>query len=315
LVLKTGRIGLNTISLVVLFSVLTLVLLGSSSVVDALTLEPGDIIVVDVGADAIIKVDPVDGTQSIILMDAPNLNPGDIAIDANGNLIFSDGGIFKFDVSTCVVSQISDPNLVWAPDDIAIEGDGNIIVGDPLQDAIFRLNPNTGNITPIGNVGDFPNPFGLAIDGNGDIIGVSAGFELVFKVDPSDGSQSTVHSGSPLNDPSDVAIDNNGDFIVPDLNGAAIHKVSPGGGATAISSSGIKSRGATIDLNGDILYSDFSENQIVKLGSGVISSGGFFTNILADLVVYPSSASCTPPPSIVTVITSFSCHFITIISC
>ena len=54
----------------------------AASKVHAITLHPGDILVADDGSNAILRVDPMTGEQTIV---ASFLDPAFIAIDATGD--------------------------------------------------------------------------------------------------------------------------------------------------------------------------------------------------------------------------------------
>jgi len=172
----------------------SILILGTLGFTDAFAqLSPGDIIIADQGANAIIKVDPITGAQTLI----------------------SSGDLFSL---ATTLDLDSNGDIIVADVDFGNAG-GNIIKVDPI----------TGDQTLISTGGLFDSPATVGIASNGDIIVVDAGFESSFvgrviKVDPDgDGgipgsAQTIISSGGSLFAPFGITFDDNNNILVTDID-------------------------------------------------------------------------------------------------
>ncbi len=155
----------------------------------AVTLKPGDIIVVDAnsfgGRGGVIKVDPITGVQEVI-SSAGDLTgglfsvPRGCAIDAAGQIIVADdnalggGGLIRVDPTTGSQTAISSGGFFVDPKAVTLDVAGNIIVADAgpslNSGSVIKVNPTTGAQTLISSGGFFVDPLGVAIDAVGDIV-------------------------------------------------------------------------------------------------------------------------------------------------
>jgi streptogramin lyase len=122
----------------------------------------GDLLVLDAGLAAIVRVDPANGDRSIV-SDAdtgsgPALGAGsslDMAIEADGNIVVTvqesaAWAVLRVNPVTGDRSIVSDADtgdgirLFW-PYGIAVEADGNLIVTDTGLAAVIRVDPVTGD--------------------------------------------------------------------------------------------------------------------------------------------------------------------------
>jgi DNA-binding beta-propeller fold protein YncE len=115
----------------------------------------GDIFVGDVaddGTGVIIQIDPVTGAQSVAVQGLP-FAPASIAIEADGDLVISDGLfgvpiVLRVDPRTGARTTLSSGGLLFDPFGVAVEPGGDIIVGDVdafgFEGAVFRIDPITG---------------------------------------------------------------------------------------------------------------------------------------------------------------------------
>jgi streptogramin lyase len=130
----------------------------------------GDIFILDKDADAVIRVDPSSGTQTLV----------------------SSGGFFV------------------GPLDLAIAANGDIFVVDPHANLLIRVDPTSGAQTIVSSGGNFTGPYGIAIAGNGDILigdsNTNLGSRTIIRVDPTSGAQTVVSSGGVLATPGGLAI-------------------------------------------------------------------------------------------------------------
>ena len=200
-------------------------------------LSVGDIIVADDNADAIIKVDPVTGEQTIISDDSDFDDPENLLIDSQGRLlvaegdfpgssgpgtifivnpdgslsIFTTGGFFADGPEDLVEDEFG--NIYVADDSGDANVDGKIIKVTPggVQSLVAELNYNGGKLE------------GITLDNSGDIIvvgGTGSGAK-VSKIDPVTGDEtviSDISDGDKFLRPEGVAVTANGDIIIADGN-------------------------------------------------------------------------------------------------
>src|SRR5262245_291642 len=154
--------------------VLTLagVVLAAAELSEAVILDGGDLLVVDPDCcvdGGIIRVNPVDGSQTPVFIDNHFVSPRGIAIAANGDLL------------------VVDPKCC---------GPGG---------GIIRVNPVDGSQTPVSSGNHFVSPVGIAIAANGDLLVADPGCcnnsGGVIRVDPINGGQTIVSSGNNFSGP------------------------------------------------------------------------------------------------------------------
>ena len=127
----------------------------------------GNILVTDVGANAVFRVDPATGVQT--------------TVSSGGSFINATG--------------------------IAVEADGNILVVDSAAVAVIRVDPASGVQTTVSSGGKFAYPFGIAVEADGNILVADRlGVAVVLRVDPVSGAQTLVSFGAPLANPNALAV-------------------------------------------------------------------------------------------------------------
>ena len=101
---------------------------------------------------------------------------------------------------------------------IAVEADGNIIFSLPGLQEIRRINRITKIDTVLASGVPLSNPAGVAIAPNGDIIVADPGSSAqeIISIDPVSGAQTVISAGGMLTDPFDVATEGDGAILVAD---------------------------------------------------------------------------------------------------
>ena len=218
----------------------------------------------------IVRIDPVTGTQSVIVAfpyeyGQTPLYPSDIAIDASGNLFMtaSVSRILRIDSATGDVTVVTMYPTIFGPTSIAIDANGDLIVVHNDSLSVVRIDPVTGTKSEIlefegGHIS------GIAIDPYGDLLltviaprkklcfggsndgnpcsnhfdcrpGGSCRIVLetesyILRVDPETGDQTVVSSEGP-SFLSDIAVDANGDIFVLEYVTLSILRIDPETGA------------------------------------------------------------------------------------
>ena len=181
----------------------------------AVTLESGDIVVVDSSA-AVLRVEPETGSQTVISSGGNLVRPFGVVIDAKGDAIVTDTGaqaVIRIDPQTGSNTVVSSGGILGAPYGIALDDQGNILVAN--GQAIIRVDPVTGAQTAVSSNGLFRAPVGVAVGPDGTIF-VADLTGAILRVDPNSGEQLSVNAGSNLVNPVGIAIDDSGKLLVAD---------------------------------------------------------------------------------------------------
>ncbi len=187
---------------------------------------------------------------------------------------------------------------------IAVDAAANLYVADQFRDAVYQVQPQTGEYVviagqqgTIGYSGDggsavsatLSGPRGVAVDGAGEVFIADTNNNVVRKVDGSTRTISTVLGGSvsaaQLNSPQGLAIDSAGNLYVADTGNNMVRRLDrmtgavttvagsgfngysgDGGAATSAALSGPK--GLAIDAAGNLYIADSANNVIRKVDSG-----------------------------------------------
>lgn len=181
-----------------------LTVLGFNSPASIAVEADGQIVIADHDLDAVMRVNPITGSLSLISGESrgsgpPILFPGSIAVEADGRLIVSGFDLLRIDPDTGDRTMISDQ----VGGALAVEANGDLVVA--IDDAILRVNPTTGDwriVSGCTDVQDFecirevgsgpPLGFLTDIDVEHDGHLIVANDVHVIRVDPVTGDRSYV---------------------------------------------------------------------------------------------------------------------------
>ncbi len=142
------------------------------------------------------------------------LIPGDqvlmtgVAIDAQQRIVLLDAfnrSVVRFDPVTGELETISILSLVEReiigsgvsfifPIGLAIEADENLVVVDDFLDVVLRVDPDTGDRTPLSGLDmgagpPFGRPLGVDIEADGGIVVADVFRESLLRIDPISGDR------------------------------------------------------------------------------------------------------------------------------
>jgi sugar lactone lactonase YvrE len=310
--------------------------------------ETGDLVIVDPGLEAVLRVDPHTGDRAVFKFGAgkgvgPGLvSPSGLAVESDGSLVVTDPGlklVVRIDphtgdrtqVSGCTalnaenhcVGEIIGPGPAFdQPAALAVEATGDLVVVDMSLRAVMRVDPHTGERTPVsgcpaidalGNcqgpvIGEgqaFHSPWRIAIEATGALVVVDLGLKAVVRVDPHTGMRTLV-SGCPAIDalgncqgpiigkgrtfvvPAGIAIEATGALVVVDPVLQAVLRVDPHTGDRRLVSGclgTVKDGHCVGEITGRGLAFDFPQSVVVEAtGTLVVVDSGLDAVVRVDPV-------------------------------
>ena len=187
----------------------------------------GDLYISDAGVQSVLRMDPRTGVTEEIATDADGIDiPDGLAFNRRGILFFTDyggngvdGAVWKVNPRTKVVDNVTASGEgLQQPLDLVVGADGQLYVSDIDPDAVFRVNPSTGDRKTLAAGGPFAQggPLGIdrapsgtlfTVDGNVAAMGNAFG---VIRVRPRSGATRLVASGPNPSDGYGFALAPNG---------------------------------------------------------------------------------------------------------
>src|SRR5262249_41714206 len=153
-----------------------LLLVGATAASDGLacTLGPDDVLITDVGRQAVIQIESGTGATCVVSAGGHLVLPTGIAIDASGQLLVVDadafggaGGVVRIDPATGAQAVVASNGYFVDPQTLALGKGGTIYVADPNAfggaGGIIAVNPGTGRQTVVSSGGGFVQPVGVAM--------------------------------------------------------------------------------------------------------------------------------------------------------
>lgn len=250
----------------------------ASSIPDSLVaaeLSPGDLIVADIGRDAVFRIDPITGDRTVLTGMGVGSGPSllqvrGVAIDRWGQIYVTDAEstrrrVVRIDPISGTRTLVSGmdrgtgPNLV-APFALAFDSDGELYLSDISTDldAIFHIDIRTGDRTIVsssamGTGPVFGNPTTLAFDASDLLLVGDQVLDGVFSVDASSGNRTIVSdasrgTGPPIATPLGMGMAADGMIYVATISGgltnssSSVVQVNPAtGNRLTVSSSSVGS--------------------------------------------------------------------------
>jgi streptogramin lyase len=258
----------------------------------AVDLKPGDILVADYGADAVILIDPGQqpALQTIVFQGPPLQAPRGVALDAAGRILVADenaGAVFRIDPgSRKVTATYSGPPLK-KPYAIALNAAGLILVTDEGTGNVVSIDPQGPKLQVVCPKRLFQHPFGIALALNGDLVVADYGSgtgDLVRLSSAIDGCPANL--SVQLQNPNGVATNAAGNYYVADTGAKKVVLVDgKTGAASPVSQSKLFQglRGIALQDGGGLLVADYVAGAVFQVDpqSGAVTrtfKGGWLKN-------------------------------------
>ncbi|MEI6950816.1 IPT/TIG domain-containing protein [Paraflavisolibacter sp. H34] len=179
----------------------------------------------------------------------------------------------------------------YKPGNLALDARGNVYVSDHENNSIRKISPGgvvstlAGNGTErpgfadgTGSAARFNNPSGIAVDGQGTVYVADLGNHRIRKISPSGNVSTLAGSGVPgfadgagstarFFHPAGLAIDAKGNVYVADNFNHRIRKITPGGLVTTVAGGSdqfYQPTGIALDLLGNIYTTEFWKSRIAR---------------------------------------------------
>ena len=289
----------------------------------------GYLVMIDIGLESVIRINPVSGNLSLISGPGRGTGPRlprmeDIAVMADGALFVTDSrlrAVFRIDPITgnrtlvsgcefCDVSAGTGPSLFFL-DNIAVDTDGHLMV--TADDMLVRIDPISGNRTLVSGICNTPdtNPSCSASAGTGPPLGVLLAMAVeadghivvgdsqsIVRIDPTTGDRtpisgcirdmsfncsSFVGNGPSLGVLQGMEVEADGHLVIADSRLEAVLRINPTTGDRTILSGCTRAMGRVcttlmgigppfespvgiaIETDGSIIVTDISQDAVVRL--------------------------------------------------
>jgi FtsP/CotA-like multicopper oxidase with cupredoxin domain/streptogramin lyase len=214
--------------------------------------------------------------------------PGGVAVDSLGNVIFCDSDndfVNRWSPVNNTVTELMN-GAVAVPVGLAVDGAGNIYVADIANRVIKERRASDASVFTLVN-DPANNPAGVSLDTATNVYWCGTGDNTVKKWNAINGTVSTIVSSN-LAGPYGVAVDVAGNAFVADTGNNAIKKWNPvGGSLMTVSTNGLRYPfGVAVDGSGNVYIANGGSNNIVEW---VAASGTFVTR--AAGVIQPTAIS------------------------
>jgi glucose/arabinose dehydrogenase len=249
-----------------------------------------DFLVVDRGADprglgtdqgtgAVFGVDAATGLTTFLAGDPLLNNPYDVTVDRHGDLLVVDqdggsdrrGAVFRIGRASKEVEEtITNGPPFSNPSGILADADGSLLIADRdasvngSHGAIFRVDEDHGNVSPLSTSAEFVNPVKIALDDAGNVLVADAGIQCPTPIATATGPTPTstaatatptpTKTGGPTPTPTPGPCD---DANVRSF-GSAVRVVAPSGVTTTLTAEGsfVKLGGIDFDPTFGIVVAD-----------------------------------------------------------
>jgi len=185
----------------------------------------GKILAIDAGEKALIEIDPVNKTQTLVSQAWYISEPSDMAIDGNDVVYIADvinNSIFSIDTTSGKQHLVSVGGLLQGYlNSIAIEADGSLLVSNTSSKIIVRVNPLTGAQQALTQAADGLNPNSITVAKDSTIYATNYLNGKIYSVDPGNGASAPISATTSIA-PATIAAANDGKLYVTFAYGTGV---------------------------------------------------------------------------------------------
>ena len=193
----------------------------------------GQLIVVDGGANALLRIDPLSGQQTLLTSGGSLTGATGIAIETDGRILISSAltqSVIRISLPSNSQSALTAGGATFRPSFLTLTRDGQLLASDDGLDgfsAIHRIDPTTGTRSIL--AAGLGTNLDLVELNDNRIATALALTDQLLAIEPGDGSTEVVSSGDLIQRPQGMATDWQGAILVAQGNGAII-RVDPATG-------------------------------------------------------------------------------------
>lgn len=193
----------------------------------------GNLYIVNEGGGSVIKIDNNKHIEVLATKNDGLRNPGEIAINKNGNIYISDKGackVFCIDKDNRSISVYADEKFgLKKPEGIAFDKEGNLFIADETRGAIIKITADK-KIEIFADTSNGLNiPENIAIDDQGLIYVSDRSQGKIFRFTPDGKGYVFADESCGLKGPEPIALDKNGNLFVGDEETSKIYEFKPNG--------------------------------------------------------------------------------------
>src|ERR1051325_6035981 len=182
----------------------------------------GEIFITDTGCSAVLGYNPKNGTERVVASGGILGTPFGIAGEPSGTILIANGqALVRVDPKSGAKTIASAGQSFLAPIAVTVAADGSIFVADALG-AVIRVNPVSGQQTPVTSGNLLHRPQGIAVSGADiyvtDVATADGNFGIgrITHINAQTGAQTVVSEGGNLVGPVGIVLAPNGHLIVGD---------------------------------------------------------------------------------------------------
>lgn len=238
----------------------------------------GKIIVADYGNNLVKRMD-YDGSNIEVLGSGFD-RPKGVAIQADGKIVIAQVGRIKRMESDG--SNIVELAQVYDPSDVAIEADGKILFSERFTTphmGIKRMNHDGSNLQTVNSV-SVSRPEGIFIQPDGKILVANSGSNNIVRMN-SDGSNAVILRTGFFN-PEGVVSQPDGKIVIADTNFSKIKRMDSNGANLENLGDFYGPSRVLIEPDGAILFSEYGNNAIKRLKTESIISNRVAVSIVVS---------------------------------
>jgi streptogramin lyase len=207
-------------------------------------------------------------TQQVTTLASPTSSANGVALDNSGNVYYTNGDAYEWNPATHVSTLVVTPHVSFYA--VAADGSGNLYLADEIY--VDKWTASTQQLTQLTYANGTTD--GVAVDSSGNVYFSENSSGAIAKWSPSTQQVSTAVSG--LSSPYGVAVDLTGNVFFSETGSNSIQKVSAATQqVTTLTSTGLSNpHGIAVDISGSIYIADYGNLAIKELPMMYVNTAG-----------------------------------------